>query len=102
MLEKLFQKQTPGKRIAPVQAKENDAKFKLRLDAGESVDGKKNIYLQVNSQAKNDALVKFRKKHGSDGNLAIGQIDKNTPAETQEEAARKMWEAMMREAKGNL
>lgn len=102
LYKKLFQKQTPGKRIAPVQAKDNDSKFQLRLDAGESKDGMKNVYLQVNSQAKNDSLVKFRKKKGTDANLASGQIDENTPPESQEEVARKWWEEMERQAKANL
>lgn len=102
LYKKLFQKQTPGKRIAPAPAKDNDAKFQLRLDAGESIDGMKNVYLQVNSQAKSDSLAKFRKKNGTDGNLASAQIDENTPPESQEEVARKWWEEMERQAKANL
>ena len=35
-------------------------KHQLRLDAGEVIDGKKNVYLQVNGQAKNEALKKYR------------------------------------------
>lgn len=55
----------------------NDSKYELRLDAGESQDGKKRVYLRVNSQAKNDALRKFRGKHGSHANLAVGSIDES-------------------------
>ncbi|KAJ5179426.1 hypothetical protein N7492_002636 [Penicillium capsulatum] len=102
LYKKLFQKQTPGRRIAPLQAKDNDSKFQLRLDAGESMEGVKNVYLQVNSQAKNDSLVKFRKKNGTDANLASGQINENTPAESQEEEARKWWQEMEKQAKENL
>lgn len=102
LYKKLFQKQTPGKRIAPIQAKENNAKLQMRLNAGESKDSKKNIYLQVNSQAKNDSLVKFRKKKGTDANLASSQINENTPEESQEEAARKWWQEIERQAKENL
>lgn len=102
LYKKLFQKQTPGKRIAPSQAKGNDTTYQLRLDAGESKDGKKNVYLQVNSQAKNDALVAFKKKNGTHANLASGSIDENTPVESQEEAARKFWEAMAKQAKDQL
>lgn len=43
--EKLFKKQTPGRRIIPQQAKDNDEKYQLRLDAGESIDGKKKSIL---------------------------------------------------------
>ncbi|KAA8652766.1 hypothetical protein EYZ11_012813 [Aspergillus tanneri] len=102
LYKKLFQKQTPGKRIAPVQARDNDSKYQLRLDAGESLDGIKNVYLQVNSQAKNDSLAKFRQKKGTDANLASSTIDENTPAESQEEVARKFWEEMAKQAKENL
>ena len=49
--KKIFGQHTPEKSIAPAQPGHNDAKFQLRLDAGEVVGGKKNIYLQVNSQA---------------------------------------------------
>ncbi|KAF2148924.1 hypothetical protein K461DRAFT_282403 [Myriangium duriaei CBS 260.36] len=99
---KFFQKQTPGKRIVPAQAKDNDAKAQLRIDAGETINGKKNVYLQVNSQAKNESLVKWRKKHGSHANLAVGQIDENTPPEKQEEAARELVQSMMAEARRNV
>lgn len=102
LYKKLFGKQTPGKRIAPVQAKDNDAKLQMRLDAGESKGGMKNVYLQVNSQAKNDSLVKFRKKEGTHANLASGQINETTPEESQEEAAKKWWQEMERQAKENL
>ncbi|KAL4772259.1 hypothetical protein BDW60DRAFT_207265 [Aspergillus nidulans var. acristatus] len=90
LYKKLFQKETHGKRIAPAQTKDNDAAYQLRLDAGESKDGNKNVYLQVDSQAKNDALATFRKKHGTHANLASCSIDENTPVESQEEAARKL------------
>ncbi|RDH26741.1 hypothetical protein BDQ94DRAFT_131155 [Aspergillus welwitschiae] len=102
LYKKLFQKQTPGKRIAPPPAKDNDSIYQLRLDAGESIDGKKNVYLQVNSQAKNDALKAFRKKNGTDADLASGSIDENTPDESQEEAARKLWEDLAKQAKNRL
>ncbi|PYI02011.1 hypothetical protein BO78DRAFT_231102 [Aspergillus sclerotiicarbonarius CBS 121057] len=102
LYKKLFQKQTPGKRILPVQAKDNDSKFQLRLDAGETIDGMKNVYLQVNSQAKNGALAKFRQKEGTHANLASGTIDENTPVESQEEVTRAFWENLAKQAKDNL
>jgi hypothetical protein len=37
MFKKVFAKQTPGKRIAPPQAGDNDSRPQLRLDAGELV-----------------------------------------------------------------
>jgi hypothetical protein len=56
--------------------------------------------LQVNSQAKNDSLVKFKQKEGTHANLASGTINENTPAETQEEEARKLWENIGQASKG--
>ena len=68
------------------QAKDDDSKSQLRLDAGESQKSVKNVYLQVNSQAKNDSLVRFKQKEGTHANLASGTINENTPADSQEEA----------------
>ena len=56
LFRKVFSKHTPGKRIAPPQSGNNDTRLQLRLDAGEVIDGKKKIYLQVNSQAKSEVL----------------------------------------------
>lgn len=102
MFKKVFARQTPGKRIAPAQAGDNDSKLQLRLDAGELVDGKKNVYLQVNSQAKNDALKKYRRKYGSHANLATATIDPNTPEKDQEEVFTDMWNDMESQAKEKL
>ncbi|GFF83585.1 hypothetical protein IFM47457_06186 [Aspergillus lentulus] len=83
------------------QAKDDDSKFQLRLDAGESQKSVKNVYLQVNSQAKNDSLVRFKQKEGTHANLASGAINENTPADSQEEG-RKLWENMAKQAKGKF
>ncbi|KAJ5277639.1 hypothetical protein N7524_003792 [Penicillium chrysogenum] len=88
---KLFQTQTPGKRIAPPQANDNKTKAPLRLDAGEVIGDWKNVYLQVNSQAQNEALAKFRKKNGTDAKLASEK--------EQEEAAKALWNALASDAK---
>lgn len=42
-------------------------------------DGKKRIYLQVNSGASNEALQKWLKKNTSHGNLAFGGINVSEP-----------------------
>lgn len=62
----------------------------MRLDAGEVINGKNYVYLQVNSQAKSDGLKKWLSKNGSDTNLAVGCIDVNTAPEDQKQAARSM------------
>ena len=102
MFKKVFAKQTPGKRIAPPQAGDNDSKHQLRLDAGELVNGKKKVYLQVNSQAKNDALKNYRGKHGSHAKLATATVDPNTPEKDQEKVFTDMWKDMESQAKTNL
>lgn len=102
MFKKVFANQTPGNRIAPPQAGDNDAKYQLRLDAGEVVDGKKKIYLQINSEAKNNALTKYRAKHGSHANLATATIDPNTPEEEQKGVFTDIWKDMAGKAKANL
>ncbi|KAI9670782.1 MAG: hypothetical protein M1817_003893 [Caeruleum heppii] len=99
---KLFGKHTPGKRIVPAQAGDNDAKHQLRLDAGETINGRKTVYLQVNAQAKNDALKEFRKKHGSHANLATGSIDPNTPEDQQKVVFREFWTGVKGEAREKL
>ncbi|KAJ5547549.1 hypothetical protein N7513_004783 [Penicillium frequentans] len=96
---KLFQTQTPGKRIAPPQANDNKTKAPLRLDAGEVIGDWKNVYLQVNSQAQNEALVKFRKKNGTDAKLASGKINMKTSEKEQEEAAKALWNTLASDAK---
>lgn len=102
MFKKLFAKQTPGKRIAPPQAGDNNSKLQLRLDAGELVDGKKKVYLHVNSQAKNDALKKYRGKHGSHAKLATATVDPNTPEKDKKKVFTDMWKDMESQAKAKL
>ncbi|OJJ44814.1 hypothetical protein ASPZODRAFT_134956 [Penicilliopsis zonata CBS 506.65] len=88
--KKFFRKHTPGSRIFPPKAGNNDATFQLRFDAGEVVNGMKNVYLQVNSQATNDALKKFRGKHGTHANIATAQIKEDTPPEEQQDVINDM------------
>ena len=64
MFKKVFANPTAGNRIAPPQAGDNDAKHQLRLDVREVVNGKK-VYLQINAEAKNDVLKKYRGKRKS-------------------------------------
>ncbi len=62
----------------------------------------KNVYLQVNSEAKNEALKKFRTKRGTHANLATATIDENTPPEKQEEVAMAFWDKIESQAKKNI
>ena len=40
-----------------MKAKDNDTKYQLRIDAGEIIDGFQKVYLQINTQAKNEASI---------------------------------------------
>ncbi|KAI9685110.1 MAG: hypothetical protein M1820_010832 [Bogoriella megaspora] len=101
-IHKFYGKHTPGKRILPPRNKKDDENWELRIDAGESQDGKKTIYLQVNSEAKNDALKKFRNKNGAHANLAVGTVDENTPEGDREDAIGETWKGMSERAKEKI
>ncbi|KAL9004658.1 MAG: hypothetical protein Q9188_002518 [Gyalolechia gomerana] len=100
--KKLFDNHTPGSRIAPPKSGNNDAKHQLRIDAGEVVDGRKFLYLQVNSEAKSETLKKFIGKEGTHANLATVSIDINTAVEKQEEVAENAMADIKGQAKKKL
>ncbi|KAI4251352.1 MAG: hypothetical protein L6R42_008415 [Xanthoria sp. 1 TBL-2021] len=91
--KKIFGKHTPGKRIAPAQAGDNDSKYQLRLDAGEVVGG---------NQAKNEALKEFKKKNGTHANLATATVDENTTEADQKKVFDEFWEDIEKQAKSKL
>lgn len=64
--------------------------------------GKRMSICKSTPRPKNDALVASKKKNGTHANLASGSSDENTPVESQEEAARKFWETMAKQAKDQL
>lgn len=99
---KLFKAQTPGKRILPSQSGGKDAKYGLRIDAGQVIGTTKTIYLQVNKEAKGKALADFVKKNGSHANLATVTIDLNTAEKDQPEAGKKAFESIAEQAKPKL
>ena len=66
------------------------------------MDGKKKFYLQVKSQAKNDALKKSIEKHGSHADLATGTVDPNTSEKDQKKEFTEMWKNMEGQAKTKL
>ena len=90
---KLFKNHSAGQRILPANTVTENTQHQLRIDAGEVKDGKKNIYLQANSQAKNTAIKRFISKNGTHANIASAQIDMSTPKDKQkEETARALAE----------
>lgn len=77
--------------------------LQLQFDAGEVVDGVgDNIYLQVNSQATNDALKEFRGKHSTHANVATAQIKEDTPPEEQEDVIKDMLDKIEEQFKENI
>ena len=101
LYKKVSKSHTLGHRIAPPQTDKVDAKHQLRTGAGPLVDGKQEVYLQVSSQAKNDALKKFREKRGTHANLASGRIDLKTDKD-QKTTFEVLWKLMEKQAKDNL
>jgi hypothetical protein len=101
-IKKLWKTHTPGSRIAPSKNQKNDETWQLRLDAGEVKNGKKRVYLQVNSQATNDGLKNWRKKHTSHGNLASGEINVDESEKSMEHAFDDFWDDIEKEARNNL
>lgn len=101
-VNKLWQDHTPGNRIAPPRAGQNDKDWQLRLDAGEVKNGKKRVYLQVNSQATNQKLKDWKKKNGTDANLAYADLDMNVPDDQQQDAFDAFWVKVENKAKDNL
>ncbi|KAL8869829.1 MAG: hypothetical protein Q9174_003976, partial [Haloplaca sp. 1 TL-2023] len=99
MYKKLFGKHTPGKRIVPPQAGGNDEKYQWRLDAGPVVDGQKQINLQINSQAKNEALKKYKQKHGTDAKVATATVPEDTPKEDYRKVFDGFWGNMDKQVK---
>ncbi|KAH7345911.1 hypothetical protein BKA66DRAFT_447955 [Pyrenochaeta sp. MPI-SDFR-AT-0127] len=87
---KLFNKHNPGQRVYPPNTKTQNAEHQVRIDAGETVDGYKNVYLQVNSEASNTALKKYISKHGTHSNVAAAKIPVDVPEDKQEEVVKEL------------
>lgn len=96
---KLWKAHTPGTRIGPPKSGDKDKKWQLRFDAEEVKDGKKRIYLQVNSQASNDAFQKWKKKNTSHGNLVFGDINPDGLEDNIPEAFDEFWQGIEKQAK---
>jgi len=85
-----------GSRIAPSQTNKNDSDFQLRIDAGEMIGTKLNVYLQVNAQATGTLFKEWLRKKGTHANLATAVFD--TAAQDEEEEKNRVLEEL--EAKG--
>ncbi|KAF2245227.1 hypothetical protein BU26DRAFT_79010 [Trematosphaeria pertusa] len=102
LYKKFFNNQNPGQRIVPNNNKVENAQHQLRVDAGEVADGHKNIYLQVNSEAKNTALKKFRSKHGTHANIATAEIKVDTPENKQQQEVEEALEEMTKQYRSKI
>ena len=89
-----------GSRILP--NKTLDAQSQVRIDAGYFDPSTKelNVTMQVNSEAKSQALVNFRNKHSSHGKLATATF--KTDAADQKAEADRVLEELKTKAVDNL
>jgi len=72
MAKKFGANLTAGSRIVPSRTSQKDAEYQLRIDAGEIVNGKRNVYLQVNSQAKATGLKDWVRRKGTHAQVSKG------------------------------
>lgn len=87
--------------MVPVN-KKDDKSAQLRIDAGEKIDGKQNLILQVNSQATSPALQKWMNSNGrgSHGKLATATFD--TEAADQDAEGERVAQELEKQAKERL
>ena len=92
---------TPGSRILPVD-KRDDARAELRIDAGEKIGDKKNLVLQVNSQAQSPALKEFVAKNGRGTHAKLAVASDDTKAADQTAELERVVADMNEQAKAKL
>jgi hypothetical protein len=98
--EKFKASYNPGSRTFPSKTNKNDADYQMRIDAGEMVGTRRNIVLQVNSQAKATPLKEWIRKNKTHGKLATAYFD--TAAEDPQKEATRVAEELQRKAKENV
>ncbi|KAK2797207.1 hypothetical protein FQN51_008730 [Onygenales sp. PD_10] len=92
---------TAGSRILPSRTTKNDAKFQLRIDAGELINNRyRKLILQVNTQATTPGLKDWIRKNGTHAKLAEEQFD--TLAGDQEAEVDRVVENLEEQAKKKL
>lgn len=62
-------------RIAPSQTSRNNSDYRLRLDSGELIGTKLNVYLQVNAQPTSTLFKEWLKRRVTHANLAVAVFD---------------------------
>lgn len=89
-----------GTHILPSKTTKNDADYELRIDAGETIGGRRNVVLQVNSQAKSTALQEWVRKNTSHAKLATATYD--TSAKDPDAEAIRVMKELQQKAKSNI
>ncbi|KAF2500408.1 hypothetical protein BU16DRAFT_246175 [Lophium mytilinum] len=101
LVQRFLGASVPGRRIVPPQNKVSDENSQVRLDVGEKIDGRYLIIkLQANRQATASVLLKFIKKYGTHGDLAVGKFD--TKAEDLEAEVERVCKDMLEQAEKKL
>lgn len=103
-LAKLFKSTAAGGRILPTRTPKHDVEFQCRVDMGEEIQGKpgfRNVYLQVNSQAKSPGLKNWLAKNPH-GKLATAEINMNTPEDERDEEGARVINKLVEDGKNTL
>lgn len=89
---------TPGRRLVPSRTDKSDKEAQLRVDAGEKVDGRQKIVLQVNSDATSEALKKWVNKQPQKYHAKLATASFDTQAEDQAAEAERVLQELEDEA----
>ena len=103
-IAKFFAPTPAGTRIVPAKTRKKNAHWQMRVDKGEEISGSPgvyNVYLQVNHEATNKALLKWKRKNPH-GNLAVGTVDINIPNEKRPAYINTMMSGLMKDARKKL
>jgi hypothetical protein len=84
-----------GGRVYPARTQKNDAKYGIRIDKGEVVDGQPNVVrlkLQANSNAESKTIKDLARK---DPHAVLATVDVDTTQEATEDNLRKVKEDLL-------
>lgn len=101
-LAKMKKTLTPGRRIIPPQTAKHDQENQLRIDAGENIDGKQKVVLQVNSQATNQGLLDWMKKQPQKTHAKLATAYFDTHAKDTRSEAERVFQELESDAKSKV
>lgn len=99
LVDKFSKNPTPGSRIVPPRNPKDDISYGLRIDAGELINGKRKVVLQVNSVIDTPGLKDWKNKHSTHAKLATASFD--TDAEDKAREVEQLVEKLRADAKEN-